>query len=213
MPPRLPAWTGILLSVLVAPLAAQRVELQVFLGSAISAPSPLTISQDGQPDIHFTAHWATRPTESTRYFAWRIGLWRGNRGWALDHTHHKIYLTNFPPEVQAFRITNGVNMLTLSRTFRHGPFSYSFGAGPVFAFPISTIRGKKLTHDRGVGGYVLWGGSLMVMATRRFRLVRGLSLSLDARASASYLRVPVVEGHAAVPLAALHLHAGLGYGF
>lgn len=51
------------------------------------------------------------------------------------------------------------------------------------------------------------------MVTREFPITGGLMLSLDARASASYVRVPVIDGHASVPNAALHLHAGLGYRF
>ena len=107
--------------VLVTRPAHAQVEFQAFLGSSVSAPSPLTITQAGQPDLHFTAHWATRPWLDTWYYAGRIGLWRGDRGWLLDFTHHKIYLTNGPAEVQRFRITNGMNMITVSRGFRHGP--------------------------------------------------------------------------------------------
>ena len=51
----------------------------------------------------------------------------------------------------------------------------------------------------------------MASATRRFPLAAGFFLSLDGRVSASYVRVPVVNGHASVPNLALHLHAGLGF--
>jgi len=194
------------------PAAAQRrLEAQLFFGSAVSAPLPITITQAGQPDLHFTAHWSTQPTRPTWYYAWRIGYWKGNRGWRVDHTHHKIYLDNPPPEVGTFRITNGFNILSLSRAFREHHFTWSVGAGPVVTFPISTIRGKEYRHDNGLGGYHLSGGSFIAMATREFPLADGLVLSLDARVSASYIKVPVVDGHANVPNAALHLHAGLGY--
>ena len=194
------------------PVACQ-VEIQALLGSAQSVPLPITISQDGQPDLHFTAHWATRPTRPTWYYAWRLGFWSGNRGWRLDHTHHKIYLTNPPSEVTALRVTNGFNILSVSRAFRQGHLTYSVGAGPVITFPISTVRGKKFTHDNGLGGYHLSGGSLLAMATREFPITGGLALSLDARATASYIRIPIVDGHAKIPNAAFHLHAGLGYTF
>ena len=204
---------GVVLAFLPRPAPAQ-VELQAFLGSSVSAPSPLSISQAGQPELHFTAHWATRPWLDTWYYAGRIGFWRGDRGWLLDFTHHKIYLTNRPAEVQRFRITNGLNMITLSRGFRRGPLSLAVGAGPVVAFPRTQIRGEKLESGRGFwGGYFLSGGTLMASATRGFPLVAGTFLSLDARASASYVRIAVAHGHASVPNLALHLHAGLGYGF
>jgi hypothetical protein len=73
----------------------------------------------GQPDLDFTAHWATHPFRDTWYYGGRIGLWKGKRGWLLDFTHHKLYLTNRPAEVQQFRITNGMNMLTVSRGQGH----------------------------------------------------------------------------------------------
>ena len=79
-----------------APALAQ-LELQAFLGTSVSAPSPLWITQRGQPGLDFTAHWATRPWLDTWYYAGRIGLWSGDRGWLFDFTHHKIYLTTIRP--------------------------------------------------------------------------------------------------------------------
>jgi hypothetical protein len=193
--------------------AAAQLEVQAFAGSSVSLPSPLSISQTGQPDIRLTAHWATRPFQGTPYYAARVALWRRNRGWLLDFTHHKVYLTNPPAEVQFFRITNGVNLLTLSRGFRHGDFSYAFGAGPVITFPVTRVRDRENGGGRGFwGGYFLTGAAVMASATRRVRLAGGFFLSLDARASTTYVRIPVGGGHAAVPNFAFHLHVGAGYG-
>jgi hypothetical protein len=194
-----------------APARAQ-VELQGFLGSSINLPSPLSISQAGQPDLSFSAHWATRPWVDTWYYAGRIGLWSGDRGWLFDFTHHKIYLTNGPPEVQKFRITNGMNMFTVSRGWRRGRWAFAVGAGPVVTYPINTVRGQKLGSGRGfLGGYFLSGANIMASATRRFPVTSGVFLSLDGRVSASYVRVPVAGGHASVPNAAGHFHVGLGF--
>jgi hypothetical protein len=193
--------------------AAAQVELQAFAGSSVSFPSPLSINQTGQPDIRLTGHWATRPFLDTPYYAARIGLWRGDRGWLLDFTHHKVYLTNPPTAVQFFRITNGVNMLTLSRGFRRGHLSYALGAGPVVTYPVTRVRGRQVESGRGFfGGYFLSGANVMASVTRRVRLTGALFLSLDSRASASYLRIPVGGGHATVPNFALHFHVGVGYG-
>lgn len=192
--------------------ARAQVELQAFFGSSVSLPTPLTITQAGEPDLHFTAHWATRPFLDTWYYGGRIGVWSGNRGWLFDFTHHKIYLTNGPDEIQRFRITNGMNLFTVSRGFRRGRLSYAIGAGPVIAFPIIRVRGRQLAGDRGFwGGYFLSGANLMASATRQFPLAKGVFFSLDGRVSASYVRVPVSGGHASVPNVALHVHAGLGY--
>jgi hypothetical protein len=192
--------------------ALAQIELQAFLGSSVSAPSPLSISQRGQPDLDFTAHWATRPWLDTWYYAGRIGLWKGDRGWLFDFIHHKMYLNNNPPEVQKFRITNGMNMFVLSRGFRRGKLTYAVGAGPVITYPINRVRGEKLESGRGfLGGYFLSGGTIMGSVTRRFPLTAGFFLSLDSRVSATYVRVPVAGGHASVPNLALHVHAGLGF--
>jgi hypothetical protein len=202
------------LAVLAGRPAAVRaqVELQGFFGSSVSLPTPLTITQAGEPDLHFTAHWATRPFLDTWYYGGRIGVWSGNRGWLFDFTHHKIYLTNGPAEVQKFRITNGMNLFTVSRGFRRGRFSYAVGAGPVITYPINRVRDRRLTGERGFwGGYFLSGANLMASATRQIPLTAGVFFSLDGRLSASYVRVPVAGGHASVPNVALHLHAGLGY--
>jgi hypothetical protein len=193
--------------------AAAQVEAQFFAGSSVSLPSPLHIVQDDQPDIDLTAHWATRPFQETPYYAARLALWRGDRGWLLDFTHHKVYLTNPPLHVQFFRITNGVNMLTVSRGFRHGELSYAFGAGPVITFPVTRVRGRENGGGRGFwGGYFLSGANLMASVTRRVPVVGPFFLSLDGRASASYMRIPVGGGHASVPNFAFHFHVGVGAG-
>jgi hypothetical protein len=194
-----------------APALAQ-VELQAFLGSAVSAPTPLSITQRGQPSLDFTAGWATRPWLDTWYYAGRVGVWKANRGWLFDFTHHKIYLTNRPPGIQKFQITNGMNLFSLSRGFRRGKLTYAIGARPVVTFPVIRVRGQKIESGRGfLGGYFLSGATVVGSVTRRFPLVSGFFLSLDSRISISYVRVPVAGGHASVPNLALHLHAGAGF--
>jgi len=189
-----------------------QVEVQAFLGSSVSLPTPLSITQRGAPDLHFTARWATRPFLDTWYYGGRIGFWSGDRGWLFDFTHHKIYLTNGPPEVEKFRITNGMNMFTISRGFRRGLLSYTIGAGPVITFPVNRVRNQKLDSGRGfLGGYFLSGGHLMASVTRLLPVAEHFFLSLDGRMSASYVRVPVSGGHAALPNVALHLHVGGGF--
>jgi hypothetical protein len=189
-----------------------QLELQAFLGSSVSLPSPVSISQSGQPTLNFTGHWATRPFLDTWYYAGRLGLWKGDKGWLLDFTHHKIYLIDRPAQVQRFQITHGMNAITVSRAFRHQHLSYAFGAGPLVAAPLSTVRGQHRPYGGGFfGGYYLAGGTLMSSVTRYFPLKVGVSLLLDGRASASYARVPVANGHGSLLNIALHFHAGLGW--
>ena len=193
-------------------VSGHRLELQAFLGSSLSLPSPVSISQSGQPTLRFTGHWATRPFLDTWYYAGRVGLWKGGKGWLLEYTHHKVYLIDRPAQVQRFQITNGMNELTVSRAFRHRHLSYAFGAGPLIAAPLSTIRGQHRPYGGGLfGRYHLAGGTLMSSVTRSFPLRLGVSLLLDGRASASYARVPVANGHGSLLNLALHFHAGLGW--
>jgi hypothetical protein len=192
--------------------ALAQIEAQAFLGSAVSMPLPLTITQHDHPDIRVTAHWATRAFRPTWYYAARLGLWRGNRGWLVDFTHHKLDMFHRPSSIQQFEITNGLNLLTLSRGFRSGKFSWAVGAGPAFTFPVNRVRGLELQRGRGFfGGYFLSGLTAMGSATRRFPLFAGAFLSLDGRLSATYVRVPVADGHASLPNLGLHFHLGLGY--
>jgi hypothetical protein len=208
-----PSLRPILLALLFRAIpAAAQIEVQAFAGSSVSLPSPLSISQAGQSDIRFTAQWATRPFLDTPYYAGRIALWHRDRGWLLDLTHHKVYLTN-PPAECSFPDHQQGEHLTLSRGFRCGDFSYAFGAGPVITFPLTRVRGRENGAGRGFwGGYFLSGASVMASATRRVPLIGGFFLSLDGRASVSYMRIPVGGGHATVPNFALHFHVGAGYG-
>lgn len=205
--------TVALVSMAIAPSPAHaQLEAEAFLGSSVSAPSPLSISQQGQPDIHVTAHWATRPFRPTWYYAGQIGLWREKRGWLLDFTHHKLHMIDRPGSIQQFEISNGVNMVTVSRGFRSGKFSWAVGGGPVITFPLNRVRGLEHARGQGVfGGYFLSGATVMASATRHLPLFAGAFLSLDGRLSATYVRVPVASGHASVPNLAAHFHLGLGY--
>ena len=105
-------------------------------------------------------------------------------------------------------------MFTVSRGFRRRNLtSHAVGAGPVVAFPITRVRGMKLESGRGfLGGYFLSRSEPDgERGTRRFPLAAGFFLSLDGRASASYMRIPIAGCHASVPNLAVHLHAGLGF--
>src|SRR6185436_13961381 len=66
------------------PAAAQaQVTFEYFMGSAVNLHTPLTIEQDGYPDISFTAHYSVRPLADRAYYAARIGFWHkdANTGW------------------------------------------------------------------------------------------------------------------------------------
>lgn len=211
-----PTWWMITLALLAGATpatASSQVTLELFEGTSIDAPLPVNVTLHHNPGLHWNPRFRNFPFKDTWYYAGRIGFWKGNKGWLFDFTHHKLYATRLPAEVQEFNITNGVNMITLSRGWRRGNLIYSLGAGPVVAYPRVRIHDQKLEADRGFifDGYFLSGATIMATASRRFYLVpEAVFLSLDLRGSASYLRIPVADGHASVPNLALHLHAGFG---
>jgi hypothetical protein len=196
------------------PLAAQ-VTVDAFTGTAFNLHTPLTISQAGQPEIHFTAHYKTRPMEDTPYFGARFSLWKGNRAYQLTVVHHKLYLENPPDDVQWFRITYGFNMATLGLGWRHGSLSYTVGAGAVVTHASNSVRGRRYLGTGGPlnKGYTFSGVTAIGSAQYKLPLSRVFYLSAETMLSASYIEVKVNEGRAEVPSASLHLHAGFGYSF
>lgn len=195
--------------------ARAQVAFAVFGGTSFSLPTPLTISQQGYPDLHFTAHYDTRPLETTYYYAGRLALWgKGSKAWIFDYTHQKLYLSNPPPEVQVFKVTFGYNEFSFGRAWYRRGLIYSLTGGLVVGNPYSEVRGQIRYRGGGLlnSGYVLGGATIQGGLSKQFRLVDRLFLVADSRVSLSYAQVPVANGHAQVPNVALHLHFGVGYG-
>src|SRR5882672_2963944 len=168
---RLRALAVTLVLLLSARPARAQLALTVFGGTSLSVPSPLAIRQAGQPDIDFTAHYQTKPFYETYYYAGRLALWGAhNKAWIFDYTHHKVYLTNPPPEVQQFRITYGYNQFAFGRAFYSRGVIYSLTAGPVIANPYSEVRGQLRGHTGGPGnwGYMLAGATVQAGLSKQF---------------------------------------------
>jgi hypothetical protein len=209
-----PAIAAGLLLVTAAPLHGQAA-LEVYFGTSYSLPTPLTISQQGYPDLHETAHYDTRPFIDTWYYAGRLGFWgKHDKAWVVDFTHQKIYLANPLPEIQDFRVTFGYNQLGAGRAWHRHGLILSLTGGIVVANPYSMVRGQEFVRGGGLmnTGYRLSGVTMEGGLNKQFRLVERLFCSLDTRLSGSWARVPVVGGHADAPNVALHLRLGLGYG-
>jgi hypothetical protein len=204
----------LLLVVLGRPAAAQ-VSIDAFGGTAYNLHTRLTIMQEGQPDLGFTAHYETRPLEDTPYFGVRVSLWKGNRAWVGTLVHHKLYLGNPPPEVKYFKITYGFNMATLGLGWRHGNLGYTVGAGAVITHADNIVRGQRFLGTGGPlnKGYTFSGVVALGTLQYRIPLARRFALLAETMASAAYVQVKVVDGEAHVPAAAFHLHAGVGYMF
>jgi hypothetical protein len=190
--------------------------VEAFLGTAASAPSTLVIRQAGEPDIRFTAHYATRPFKSSSapYYGLRVSHWWGRWGGFFDDLHHKLYLTNNPPEVGTFEVTYGYNLFSLGAGYRVGHWSFLAGAGPVVTNPTSEVRGEWKLHSGGIfgSGYYVDGMQVQLGVNRRLRLVGVLFLSADLRGSIGWANVDIANGNADVPNYALHFLLGVGLG-
>jgi hypothetical protein len=197
-------------AVLSAPAAAQwRVE--AFLGDAWSAPSRVTFSQVNQPMISTTGHWSTQPFAPTWVYAVRFARWRGDAAWAFEYMHHKIYMDNPPPGVKYFRVTNGVNFFLVERLWRRKGWEFGAGATPIFAVPVSDVRGEVYNNSHGVfhSQYEFSGFAGQANLARRVRLLPFTYGTLSLKLTAAWLRMNIVDGHAATNNYAIHVQYGL----
>ena len=196
------------LLLLVAPAPARaQVAFEYFRGTAFNAPTPLTVTQAEYPPIEFTAHYEVRPLAARAYYVYRLELWKKNKAWIIEHLHHKVYLENPQGGVEEFEVSHGYNLITLNRGWRRGHYVLLAGGGVVLTYPRSTIRGKTWPHD---SGYDLSGATIQGAAARRFDLGKRIFASVEGKLTASWARVPVVDGNATVPNSAFHVLAGLG---
>lgn len=182
-------------------------------GSAYNFKTPLIIQQVEHEDIRLKAEYATRPFATPPYYDLQIVRWNQTKGWGLKITHHKLYLKNNPPEVQRFTITDGYNLLTLTRQWEISGFIYHIGGGAVLTHPESVIRGHHFSETEGLlhSGYHLSGPVAEAAIEKRIDLSRKWLLSLEGRITGSYVKVPIAKGHARTSNVALHALAGIGY--
>lgn len=185
-----------------------------FLGTSFSAHTPLVITQTGYPTLDFTAHYATYPRRAWIYYGFRVSHWWGRWGGTAGFIHQKVYLTNPPPEVQEFRVTNGYNLLSVGAGYLTHGWSLIGAVGPVIANPVNTVRNLTLP-DNGGGfgtGYYLSGINVQLGINRRVYVVDKFFLTADVTASGAWATVHVVDGKAKTPNYALHLLFGVGGG-
>ncbi len=193
--------------------AGGRWAVEFHLGGALNLPLPLMIRQDGHDDLAFRSRWNTRALELPLYYVGRLVNREGDRGWALDLTHHKLYLVDPPDPVQSFAVSHGYNLLMLHRLAEHRGRRYGLGAGLVIAHPESEVRGQRLAERGGLfrSGYYLSGLTVGALASWLPARRCGLYPAAEARVTTSYARMPVARGHARVPNVALHVTVGMGW--
>ena len=185
---------------------------EFFFGGAASFPTKLTVRQLDHPAIDVHARYEVRPLDFPLYFSWRIARWQGDRAWAVQLIHHKLYLRDPPPEIQYFNVSHGYNLLTVDRLWRKYGAVLGAALGVVIAHPENEVRGLVLP-ELGISSYALAGPTGALSAGYDFGFARHWLATSEVRLSASYARVSVQDGHASMPDFSAHAHIGLGYRF
>jgi hypothetical protein len=193
--------------------ARHRWEFEGRLGGAWNVSLPVVLRQRGYDDLRWTARWRTQALKPPLYYSLRVARWRGDAGWAMDLTHHKLYLQNPPPEVQSLSVSHGYNLVTLQRLRAAGDWRYGEAVGAVVAHPESEVRGQRFAEDGGLfgRGYYVGGPTAGVLVGWSPSVAGRLYSTVEARLTVSLARVPIAQGTVRVPNLALHLTAGLGW--
>jgi len=192
--------------------AQSRWSFELHGGEVYNVPMPLTIKQQGYPDLKLTARYFTEPLTLPVYWDMRFSRWLGRKSWEFELIHHKLYLNNTTAEVQKFNISHGFNMLMVNRGFAKKTFRYRTGLGVVLAHPESNIRGKEFgnSSDSRDMGYYLSGPVLNLAISKTIRLSSRFYLNAEAKTTFAYSRIKIAEGHADVYNLAFHLILGIG---
>lgn len=187
---------------------------QVATGTAYNFKTPLLIEQDGEEDISVNAEYKTRAWSTMApYYNFKIGRWKGDRGLEFESLHHKLYLRNKPDEVQKFQISHGYNLNTFNYARKKHGLIYRIGGGFVMTHPETQVRGKENEDDGGWNGFYISGVTGQLALEKRLHLTEAFFFSLEGKFTASWARIPIADGHATVPNAALHAIIGAGYAF
>jgi len=216
---KIPAIALLLIAALAGTAHAQSRSFTAFGGSAYNVPTTLTIRQADLPVIRLTARYDTKPFgPNAPYYSWRLSFWNAarTRAWEVRQVHHRLFLSNMPPEIQVFAIHYGYTFLMAGLAWRHGGVIVHVDAGVIVCAPQNTVRGKKLPA-RGAGvfdtAYYVSGGGAELAISREFRISRRWFAAVNAGLLGGFARVPVVDGKADVPNIGLHGQLGLGVRF
>ena len=193
--------------------AEDRFRAQFFGGTSWSVPSTLAADQSGLSRLEFRARWETRPLEDAPYYAARVALWSGRRGWELQLLHHKIYLTNPPPEIDSFEVSHGWNLLTIQRASHGRILDWRVGAGAVIAHAEGIVRGRQVDEGNGLfgHGYYVSGPAAVVGAGKSLAIWRGFLATAEGQVTFSWARIPIQGGHARTGNVAFHALIGIGF--
>ena len=193
-------------------LAGKKWHVNFTPGLSFVPPAPLSILQDVQEPVRLWANYKSKPLSLPPYYSYRIGFQNDGRGWELEMNHLKVYLKNLPEEVERFSISHGYNQITANRLYKKGKLNFKAGLGFVAAHPENTVRNLTLNEKKGLfrEGYYITGPVIQYGVYSDIPLGKYFYLTGEARISAAYAKVPVVNGIAHAPVVAVHLQVGPG---
>ena len=187
--------------------------LEIFSGLVYNFPSPLKVYQDNYPTISLWAKYKTEPFKLPPYYDLRITRIVDDKGWDFEFFHHKIIMTNNPPDlIQYFKVTHGYNIFTLKRVLKKKGFIYHYGGGFVLTHPENEVREKRLNEEKGIAGKGYYFSGIVAEAAidKRFYFGNYFYVSAESKLTASWSSVPIVDGNATIALLTLHVIFGLG---
>ena len=185
--------------------------VEVLIGDAFNLTSRTHIHNVQVSPSAFGGEYQTRGLEGPLHYAWRLTRWNQDRGWELQLLHHKLYLRNRPPPVEALSISHGFNIVTLGRAYARGPWRLRFGVGPVIAHPEARVAGVSYPGD-----YELAGAAALGSVGATFDVTQRWSVVGEITATFGYADVhPSGEPDLrfSVRNPAIHAQVGIGYRF
>jgi hypothetical protein len=192
----------------------ERFEIDFFLGASKNFNSKLEITQAEQRTLDFHATYDSRSFEQPLYYTVRFSWLFETSGLELQLVHHKVHLTNPPPEIANFEVSHGFNLLTLNYVIRSLPLDVRFGVGLVAGHTESIVRNLSLSGGGSVfGEYAITGPAFIAGAGHPFPILSRLVMIPEVYLSAARARLPVADGEASLFNVALHVMLGVGVRF
>ena len=216
------AYFTLMLTYFSLPLSYGANEIDFGSGGVYNFPVPVTITQDNEPDIKFSARFDTKPFTPPPYYIIRYLHWNDKKSWGIETVHQKLYLQNNIQDVQKFTITNGYNFFFITRGWQFSVNDRSkklflVGLGPIITHPETTVRNKKFDEQGGIpwfdsNGYFLNGISLQIAGEWQHQITqKRFAIFLQPALTAAWARIPIADGHATVPNLSISLKAGLSF--
>jgi hypothetical protein len=211
----------------------------------LTRPSDLRIIQPSTAtDATFEGvRWKGHPFQSSRYYGYRVMTYLPRQprlGLGVDFVHYKVYaqvnqdrrivgtwqgepvdtVAPMHDRVQEFRITNGVNAITLiahyrlqmvrSEAFPEGRLQPYIGGGSSYylMFPINKVNNKSNRQH----GYQASGFGYTMQAGVRYGVFRNGAVFLETRYNRGDAKVEIAEGGKAdTDLRTAHIQAGFTF--